>query len=150
MIYVFFDVDGVLNCKDDWKIPFTVNKHCVEAFSELIKKLRKKEEVRLVIISTWRTGISRTGNDSEQFLHLKNILSEYGLTIYGSTPVSNKGRQAEVEYYIKRNDVNRYVIIDDDLSLFNNPEALNIYMPDYKYGFLIKDIKPVLNMVKRV
>ena len=39
--YIFFDVDGVLNRKSDWKQSFTLNPECIEVFGVLHKRLQK-------------------------------------------------------------------------------------------------------------
>ena len=148
-MYIFLDVDGVLNCRADWRIPFTVNIKCVKVFAEIVKRCRKKYgEVSVVVISTWRAGYSKTGNSAIQYIRLENILEEYGIPIEGITPVSDKGRQAEVEYYIRRNNVEKYIILDDDESMFENPDNLIIYSPDYTTGLAEKDIKKILKILK--
>lgn len=139
MIHVFFDVDGVLNKESDWKVKFSLDKSCIKAFADICNYLKKSYvEVKLVIISTWRTGENK---------NLENALAEYGLKISDSTPVSNKGRQAEVEYYIRRNNIEDYLIIDDDLSLFSSPENLKLYVPNYRTGLVSSDIKAIRSLI---
>lgn len=149
MFYIFFDVDGVLNRESDWKSRFSIRESCVKAFAGIAHAAEKAYgEVRLVIISTWRAGISRDGsNVSAQLKGLYAALQKEGLSVYGSTPVSDKGRQAEVEYYIRRNSVQNYLVIDDDPSLFTNPERLNMLVPDYKSGLTDKDVKIAKKMI---
>ena len=148
MIYVFFDVDGVLNKESDWKNKFYIDTSCVKVFGELCRKLEKKYgEVRNVLISTWRAGISKSGTDAEQINGLRTTLEQAGIRIYASTPVTDKGRQAEVEYYIRRNQVSKYIIIDDDLSLFDNPKKLKIFVPDYRTGLVQGDIKKIMKLI---
>lgn len=148
MFYIFFDVDGVLNKESDWRNKFYIDEYCVDVFAKLCGKIKhKKGSVSLVLISTWRAGISKSGTDSEQIRGLTDKLRARGLTITGQTPVSNKGRQAEVEYYIRRNPVDEYIIIDDDLSLFEEPDKLAIYAPNYKTGLIDSDIKKILKII---
>lgn len=150
MIYVFFDVDGVLNKESDWKNKFYLDTSCVKVFGELCRKLGKKYgEVRTVLISTWRAGISKSGTDTEQINSLGTNLAQVGIKIYATTPVTDKGRQAEVEYYIRRDQVLKYIIIDDDLSLFDNPKKLKLFVPDYRNGLVQGDIKKVMNLIRK-
>lgn len=150
MIYVFFDVDGVLNKESDWKNKFYVDTSCVKVFGELCRNLEKiYGEVRPVLISTWRAGISKSGTDAVQIGKLEETLAGEGIKIYGATPVTDKGRQAEVEYYIRRNSVGKYIVIDDDLSLFCEPGKLNIFVPDYRTGLVQGDIKKIMKLAKR-
>lgn len=150
-IYVFFDVDGVLNKESDWVKKYSLDYICVKEFSKLNSILKKQYNyVRYVIISTWRTGLNRGDEQlgSNQILNLKKVLSNEGIAIYDSTPLSDKGRQAEIEFYIKRNNVKEYIVIDDDLSLFDRPQKLKILVPDYKTGFTEKDLKKALKIIK--
>lgn len=146
---IFFDVDGVLNAQADWKFKYVINPACIKAFAELVRTLSKTMPVELIICSTWRAGISKDDNNSKQIQNLQKALADYGLKIAGSTPISNKGRQAEIEYYIRRNNIKDSLIIDDDPSLFEKPENLNLYVPDYHTGFTQSDIKSVIKMLKR-
>ncbi len=146
---IFFDVDGVLNTKNDWQYKYVINPACIKAFAELVHTLSKTMPVQLIICSTWRAGISKNNEDSKQMQNLQKALSEYNLKISGSTPVSNKGRQAEIEYFIRRNNIQEYIVIDDDPSLFEKPESLMLYIPDYHTGLTKADIKLIIKMLKR-
>ena len=123
---------------------------CVKVFGELCRELDKiYGEVRAVLISTWRAGISRSGTDAEQIGSLKAILAKEGVKIYGTTPVTNKGRQAEVEYYIRRNQVSEYIIIDDDPGLFSAPRKLKLFVPDYRTGLVKENIRKIVKLTRR-
>lgn len=149
MVYVFFDVDGVLNREADWRNRYTLHASCVEVFGELCRKLNGLYgEVRAVIISTWRAGLTISGNCAGASSGLEKSLEREGVRIHGATPVSGKGRQAEVEYYIRRNRVGRYVVIDDDPSLFEEKERLCLFVPDYRTGLVKGDIKKILGLIK--
>ena len=62
---------------------------------------------------------------------------------------SGKSRQDEIEYYIRRNGINDYIILDDDKSLYTDISKVNIYITDYITGLTDKDTKKVLKQVKR-
>ena len=140
-VYVFFDVDGVLNRESDWKkSKFSVNEECVRCFREFVQVLESvyRRKPKLVICSTWRTGMNRSG---ESYSGAGEILAESGLAIDDSTPVSSKTRQDEIEYYIRRNCVEKYIVIDDDRSLFPRSDSIHLYTPDYHTGLTSKDVK---------
>ena len=63
--------------------------------------------------------------------------------------VNGKSRQDEIEYYIRRNGINDYIILDDDKSLYMDISKVNIYITDYLTGLTDKDIKKVLKQIKR-
>lgn len=144
---IFLDVDGVLNKESDWINPFTLNDSCVKVFNELWRELSKHYVPQLVLISTWRSGKGNLGN-SEAYQRLENALEKYGIRISGTTPISNKGRQNEVEYYIRRNTVDKYIVIDDDEKLFERPSEINWYQPNYKIGLTNDDVKKIIRVIK--
>lgn len=50
--------------------------------------------------------------------------AEYNLIIEDLTHDSNKTRQEEIEYYIRRHSISSYIVLDDDESLFPYPERI--------------------------
>lgn len=94
-----------------------------------------------MLISTWKEGFNKD-NNSPQIQHLIDTLSIYGLTINDKTiSVKGKTRQEEIEYYIRRNNIKDYIILDDDISLYNDISKINIYIVDYHTGCTEKDNK---------
>lgn len=131
--YIFLDIDGVLNKESDWKKGlYYLNKECLNNF---LLYLNKVKNFKIVIISTWRNGDG-----------IKEL--EKYFPIYDKTPNSNKDRQAEVEYYIKRNNITKYIVIDDDISLYHTPESVNIYIPDYRTGLTMNDINKLFKKIR--
>lgn len=146
MFVIFFDVDGVLNKKSDWTNKYSIDKDCVKIFGDIVKHYRKYyTEIRLIICSTWRAGLTNncTGLDSSQIINLQDALKSIGLLISDKTPVSNKSRQEEIEYYIRRNSISDYLVVDDDKSLYPNADKINLYCPDYLTGLTKKDYKNI-------
>ena len=145
-IYVFLDVDGVLNKKSDWVNKFYIRDDCVQVLSDLLESINNQWIPYVVLCSTWRAGAG-VNNEAPQYTTLKNSLKQYGIQIYDTTPLSNKGRQAEIEYYIRRNNVDDYIVIDDDPSLFEFPDRIKLYTPDYKTGLIDSDIKKIVKLI---
>ena len=145
-VYLFLDIDGVLNRRSDWDKKFYMNPECLQAFDELINKLHKKYDLRIILSSTWRFAMSNDESDSV-LLPLNTVLHKYNLGIYGSTVKSNKTRQEEIEYYIRRNGVHKYVILDDDESLFPDRSRINIYLTDYKTGLSSREVRAVIKSI---
>ena len=144
-MYYFLDVDGVLNKKSDWKRPFTVNSECVRNFKRLMEQ---DKESHVILSSTWRQGVTNTGVTSERDDSLIKMFDNFGIKIEGTTPVSNKSRQEEIEYYIRRNGVRDYLVLDDDESLFPRPKEINLFLTNYRYGLTQKDVKKILRKRK--
>lgn len=145
-MYYFLDVDGVLNKESDWHRPFSVNPICVANFKEMINR---DKDPHIILSSTWRQGFTNTGIKSARADGLSKVFDEFGIHIEGITPTSNKSRQEEIEYYIKRNGVKEYLILDDDESLFPRLADINIYITDYKNGLTKLDVKKILKQIKR-
>ena len=135
MLYIFLDIDGVLNTSAEWRKLYALNDKCVERFAAYVKK--QKKEVRIVLSSSWRTGFAYNRESLPHIKDLKKRLAVYGLSIYGKTPIlKGHTREEEIKAYIENNNVKDYVIIDDDKSLFSS-EVKNLYLVDAKKGFCI-------------
>ncbi|MCQ2548796.1 MAG: HAD domain-containing protein [Lachnospiraceae bacterium] len=127
-MYYFLDVDGVLNKEADWDKPFTVNPDCLSCFRKL---LSYDKHPFIVLSSTWRANL--------------DIISSY-ITVEDVTPNTGgrKTRQEEIEYYIRRNNIQNYLILDDDESLFPEKEKIDIFFTDYKKGLTDSDVKQIV------
>ncbi|MBR1851734.1 MAG: hypothetical protein IJ794_00960 [Lachnospiraceae bacterium] len=143
--YVFFDVDGVLNHESDWRGQrFFINSRCLSVFKDFVAFLEAKYHTDPILItcSTWRAGFDHKNNQNADAVSiLEQKFRAVNLSIRGATPVSKKTRQEEIEYFIRRNDVRAYIVIDDDESLYNRPDEINLYVPDYRKGLTDKDLK---------
>lgn len=122
ILYIFLDVDGVLNnvaafALNDEKI-LTLSEECLFNYQYLVDKLRKKYEVRVILSSTWR--FNKRGIDK-----LKEYEDRYdALKLYDSIPISHDYREDEIKKYCNKHNINYkdILIIDDALmsnELFN-------------------------------
>ena len=127
-MYYFLDMDGVLNRESDWRKPFTVNPACLDSFRTL---LRCDRNPVIVLSSTWRTNLDAV----TPYFRVDDI-----------TPntAGRKTRQEEIEFYIRRKGIKDYLIIDDDRTLFSNPENLRIYFTNHKTGLTNTDVKRII------
>ena len=123
MRYVFLDVDGVLNSKHtteliDGFIPLDpVN---ISAFRILMERLYDtygKDNILLVLASSWRAGKDKYGNRREGDIFLatlKSILNENGIPLDDETPELVGGRGEEiVQYLSETSSVEGYLVLDD-------------------------------------
>lgn len=137
---VFLDIDGVLNsslslysgCSNNNK--WSIDKNIISAY----KKFSEKHNLKTVIISNWREKVQ---NNQEME---KIIFDDCGvnLNIHGLTPVLNKKRGFEVEYYINNNDIKNYVIIDDQANFLDN-QLDRFIKTDIALGMTIYDLKKI-------
>lgn len=111
----------------------------------LLQKLKKKyENIYIVLSSSWRLGANK-----ETLKPLLDVLDKNSIQIIGCTPKSNKIRQEEILYYIKRNKIEKYIILDDDQELFPDKNTINIYFVNYLTGLVKNDIKGIINIIKK-
>lgn len=148
-LYIFLDIDGVLNRKLDWQRMFTFNNACLNNFDSLLGYLCNKQKytVKIILTSTWRTGFCE--NNTDIFAPLIQILNKYNLQIDGTTPVTtDKSRQQEIDYYIRRNDIHNYIILDDDKMLFDDYSDGRLYFTDCNVGLTEKDVTNIKKITK--
>ena len=137
-MYIFLDVDGVMNRESDWKRIYTVNPECVAAFKKLLQLI---DHPKIVLSSTWRSGIDGDGKLSEPLKELLFELSDCGVFQLDKTAIAPDGmRDKEIGYYLRRHEKDNYLILDDDVSLFTEGKGTkNLYLTDSKRGLTNAD-----------
>lgn len=143
-MYVFLDVDGVLNTEKDWaQRIYSLDPACVTAFCELLNDLPKP---KVVLSSTWRNGIARDGTTAVHVNDLISSLAPAGITVLDKTGISPDGsRTKEIEHYLRRHPEDDYLILDDDAELFDEKEKTpNLYIVSAKTGLTGTDVKKIL------
>ena len=131
-VYVFLDIDGVLNAPGD-KIIF-------EMFEEkklaLLIDFIKEIKASLVITSSRRTYPSDLKIINNIFAPVceVEVLSEKRLFKY---------RGDEIDFFVKQNKIKKYVIFDDNDGGISRIEELkkHFILIDYLTGLTLSDIK---------
>lgn len=78
-MYIFLDIDGVLNTTSDWKELYILNKKNIQAFATFVKKYNN---VKIILTSSWRTGWNKNIElCTPQIKKLMFLFNEYNLTI---------------------------------------------------------------------
>lgn len=136
--YIFLDVDGVLNTEADWRMPYTLNRHCLESFRAWCRHQNAKE-IKVVLSSTWKNGFSLFGDCSVPVQRLVDYLASIGIEIVGRTITREDGdRAAEITEYIVRHGLNPKdcIVLDDDRSIFKSslPVGVAFYEINSKKG----------------
>ena len=147
-MYIFLDVDGVLNKQSDWKRPFSLNDECCYWFNTLIKDL---PNVKIVLSSTWRNGIARDGSRAAHIDDLMVRLKAAGIETIDKTATSPDGfRNKEIDNYLRRHPADSYIILDDEESIFEEGKRTpNLYMTDNAHGFTEQDYKRLKKLLGR-
>ena len=109
MNVVFLDIDGVLvpwhkmgKRDKDGQRPFT--KDSIKYLNEIVRLL----DAKIVISSTWRK--TRTVDDFKELFDRRGIKGE----VIGLTDELDTGRASEIQKWIDENEVDYFIIIDDD------------------------------------
>lgn len=146
-MYIFLDVDGVLNTEEDWaKKVYSLNSKCVKSFCKLLSSLK---DPKVVLSSTWRNGIARDGTTAVHIDELIKALEPAGIKSLDKTGVAPDGsRTKEIEHYLRRHSEDSYIILDDDLELFD--QKMNtpyLYITSSKTGLTNEDVTRILKYV---
>lgn len=100
--YIFTDIDGVFN---------TINRnHWSSTSVQLYDELCQEFNLKPVIISTWRTKLSI--KELDRLFKYEGIFTD----IYDFTPIlPSEGRGGEIENWLKDNQYDNYIILDDNI-----------------------------------
>jgi predicted transcriptional regulator len=164
MRIIFLDIDGVLNtgiyathffeiCKHfgltkkeakDWRhgMRDEFGSHFDPKPVQLLKWIIEETGAKIVISSTWRLSGLET---MKLMWEMRDLPGE----VIDITPYLNTNRGEEIEALLKENDVDSYVIIDDDTDML--PEQLNNFVNvDSEYGITYKDAQQIINILNRL
>jgi hypothetical protein len=104
-IYIFTDIDGVLNTISKTNSGRSFCPLSAAFYDELCQEFNLKP----VITSTWRTKLS--------IKELQRVFLYEGITtdIYDFTPIiTSEGRGGEIENWLQNNQYDNYIILDDN------------------------------------
>ena len=148
---IFLDVDGVLNTEADWHQPLTLNRRCVKAFQSALELAATRyDKVSVILSSSWRLG----WNPEHQPRHLRELCRAVpvaGITPQAQSALPKGQRGREIRYYLKRHEMDAYVVVDDDMGLFSpeDRKELPILQTDCQMGFTLADGKRLVETAKR-
>jgi hypothetical protein len=146
-MYIFLDIDGVLNRRPDWARPYTVNRENVKNLAGLVSSVRNP---KIILTSSWRTGWEPDESRcTAQIQMLLSILRGYGLSVSGKTEKSPDGdRMEEICHFLNRHPQDAYIVLDDDRDEYlETPE--NLYLTDPENGLTDADVKKIKKALKR-
>lgn len=150
-IFIFLDVDGVLNTSDQWKRMYQLDPQCISRFADFVKSL--KGNVRIILTSSWKNGFDPAGNHTPQIQSLIDSLSSYGIRILGKTLNREDGNRAqEIADYITDHKLEKdyCIVIDDDPNIFISdlPTNCKTVWVDSKKGFSSSEKKGFLEFFR--
>ena len=142
-LYIFLDIDGVLNVQSDWKKPFSLNLQNVQVFLQFLRNLKGLSiSPKIILSSSWCTGFVPYGKHSSYVQELADFLAKEDVRILSKT-VQKNDRGEEILDFIQAHNLpmQRCIIIDDDddgiFEKFNNTKVI-IQTTDSKKRILYK------------
>lgn len=151
MKVIFLDIDGVLNTTDTFKENYFywkqsgIHRPNIDEFRvKILSDIVKETGAKIVISGTLKSSLKKVNNefisDDRDAIGLIELFKKYNLEIYDITHSRNTGnRQNEIKRWLENNDVESFVIIDDntkDLMDFVDNELVktNYFKKDGVYG----------------
>ncbi len=144
-VFLFLDIDGVLNTSAQWKRMYSLNNDCIVRFADYVHSLPSKD-VKTILTSSWKNGFDPAGSHSPQIRELIEKLAAHNLTILGKTENdASEDRAKEINDYIRKHHLEQQtcIVIDDDPNIFHSKLSDNCKMllTDARVGFQ-NPIKP--------
>ena len=137
-MFIFLDIDGVLNTSSDWGKLYTVNKACLQAFCEYVSKIKN---CKIVFTSSWRRGYGV--NDNPHLAEIIKELRKAGVVFFDLTKTSpNDDREKEILHYLKWHEKDEFLVVDDDKSYYSELVG-NVYFTNPNTGFAKADAKKI-------
>ena len=134
-IYLFLDVDGVLNnylSEGDYFTEY--NMSCLKQLCDFI-------EFKIVLSSDWRRSPKNKARVRSELKHI-------GLELYSCTPTHTLGgnRKDEIKEWMEEDDHSSGLILDDMGPDECDPKLPNLlfYRTDYKFGLTEQDVDNIL------
>ena len=133
MKIIFLDVDGVLNTSKTFERVYNVFKNTgkkeleIDYFRlEYLKTIINETEAKIVLSSTWRRFFEKVNNKiiprNEKGKKFYDLLLDYEIEIYDilNNNFSDINREELILNWLSKNDIESFVIIDDEPNLFKN------------------------------
>lgn len=155
MKVIFLDVDGVLNTENNVRYHFansmSVSSYYIELNQECMYRLQmlvNATKAKIVVSSSWRLGGFA---NSPAIKNLADQLANYGMYIYGFTPViHNAYRGDEIREFIKWSEIpiSAFVILDDDRDMCEYTRTHLVQCPS-STGFGDKELKRAMTILSK-
>ena len=143
---IFLDIDGVLN--NDETFQQAPEKYAAGIALELafinpelcskVRRLVKETDAKIVLSSTWRIK-----------QHVCQILATFGLVVFNKTPCrfSYQPRGQEIGMWLRKNQVDTFVILDDENDMGNYMSHL--VQTNEATGITDKDVEKAIEILNR-
>lgn len=139
MKVIFLDIDGVLNSNEYFERTKNNKLNRVELDIKCLKVLKEiidETKAYIVVTSSWRL--------LKSFEDTKRYLKEFGIDIYDITKSIYGNRGEEIRDYLKNHDINKFVILDDEIFTDFNELKNYLVKTSFYNGGLKEEHKNIL------
>ena len=145
MKVLFLDVDGVINSVrsavafDGY--PWDVDEENIKQFDHvaitLIRRICRDTNCKIILSSTWRRSVGH-----------KKLADALDLPVIDSTPTHmDATRGEEIAAWLRKNEVDKYVIIDDDADMLEEQLPYFVKVDPYN-GLSYDNYTKILEILK--
>lgn len=154
LVFIFLDVDGVLNnenyivkCYNKHHKPMSMNHvpfdpKCLNNLMILVQQIQQLDyDVNIILSSTWRL------NEIDYNI-VDARLAEYGLSLNGKTSYIDGIRGIEIKDFLQDRCYTNFIILDDDIFDIQDYFPNNLVKTDFKTGLTKHNVKQALKIIK--
>ena len=139
---IFLDFDGVIN---DW---YHFDGVCVDN-ALILKSVIDLTDAKIVVTSSNKYSFQKNCQidyyNSKFYKKYIKKLNEIGIEIYDITPFCNQDRSLEIQKYLKDNEIESFVIVDDEL-VSETLQEHQVFCDLYR-GLQKEHIEPIINIL---
>lgn len=163
MRILFCDCDGVINA--GWAVNKPEYKRNGVLFAipqklKYVQEILERGNAKLVMSSTWRNGYfdlqkGLQTRDSDDYIAMRDKFSEYGIEIFGHTPLTNGStnrRGKEISMWLDAWDgepIESYCLLDDLNGCFLRSHSGHLVRTSFAIGLLPKHVELAVKLLNK-
>ncbi len=115
MKVIFIDFDGVLNTEKYVRSCAEYGLIIDRSKMALLRQITAATDAKIVLSTSWREHWDEEPKNCDNIgIEINNIFEQYGLHIFGKTPILNSCREDEIADWLEINtQVTNFVVLDD-------------------------------------
>ena len=153
MKVIFLDVEGVLNTTETYERAYKLYGHTTMIDLEIdkfrlgyLKTIIDSTGAKIVLSSSFRYFFAKENDKivpkTLKAKKLYDIFLRYGIEIYDTTPITIASREEQIKEWLQnKDDIESFVIIDDDASSFNELIDNLIQTSNVRKNYLLSFMK---------
>ena len=141
---IFLDIDGVLNNHQfiSRNLKAGINKNIDNSKVDFLKEIVMRTDAKIVLSSSWRTMFNDLLEPlSEEAFEIRSALREKGMEIWAKTDHGSHKANTIIAWIDKHADeINNYIVIDDDQTLIAKIGEPYLVKTSYYIGLSPKEV----------